>query len=191
MENLNNLVVNGDNWTLVSANGINDAGVIVGQGMVVLNDGVVFLHGFMLTPNEGPAVLTLSQLSAQLNPASAQPQQGSAFVAAPPAAAGDQTLAFTIREPDATDICQPNADPGRLFCHADQLCARFRVAGIADLIKRMGSFVPQGQADSCLTLSPTRTSDRQPVSENWRLSGKSKVSVRFTRTWFSANHYQD
>jgi len=52
MTDLNTLLSDGSGWTLIGAEGINDAGQIVGYG--TSPDG--FTHGYLLTPDESPHI---------------------------------------------------------------------------------------------------------------------------------------
>ena len=93
MVDLNSVVVNGENWNLLSATGINDSGVIVGYGYVTLSVGVR-VHGFMLTPMEERGGVPISGLSAsQLNPLSVPPQEGSLFLVGDPGLSEGPTIA--------------------------------------------------------------------------------------------------
>jgi probable HAF family extracellular repeat protein len=85
MFNLNDLVVNGQKWTLLNANAINDAGVIVGNGDLVIDDfGTTRNHAFMLTPiSDQTVVLNFGQSSAQMLGALSGSPEGSGFTASP------------------------------------------------------------------------------------------------------------
>jgi probable HAF family extracellular repeat protein len=81
MVDLNTVVDNLGNWTLQSATGINDSGVIVGYGDVLLSVGHR-IHGFMLTPTEdGGGVPIRAHVSAQSDPVSAPSLDVSVFPA--------------------------------------------------------------------------------------------------------------
>lgn len=59
MVDLNSLIAPDSDWTLLSANAINDAGQIVGFGGIGFED-----HAFLLTPVPEPSALTLAALTA-------------------------------------------------------------------------------------------------------------------------------
>jgi probable HAF family extracellular repeat protein len=99
MSDLNSLVVNGDNWTLLAANGINDSGVIVGQGSVVLGDGTVFPHAFMLTPTSGTNVALGQQVVAQISSVSAAPILVGAYVPLGPMPASTASVVVASQDP--------------------------------------------------------------------------------------------
>jgi hypothetical protein len=54
MQDLNDLIASGSGWTLGDAVGINDAGQIVGNGMIGGNS-----HAYLLTPIPEPSTLIL------------------------------------------------------------------------------------------------------------------------------------
>jgi probable HAF family extracellular repeat protein len=56
MFDLNDLIPAGSGFTLISANGINDAGQITGNGITAAGA----THAFLLTPVPEPASLTLA-----------------------------------------------------------------------------------------------------------------------------------
>jgi len=55
MYDLNTLIPANSGWVLIAASHINDAGQIVGVGLLNGN-----LHGFLLTPSAGPAGIAAS-----------------------------------------------------------------------------------------------------------------------------------
>jgi probable HAF family extracellular repeat protein len=111
MVDLNSVVDNGGNWTLLSATGINDSGVIVGYGDVVLSVGVR-VHGFMLTPNDGGGGVRVSaRVSTESDPVFVQAPEGSLFPIDNPILSVGRTIAFASLV-QGHDVITPASIPG-------------------------------------------------------------------------------